>query len=367
MRKLVHLQGLRALAASAVVAGHAWAMLIDRGLAPTAQLPLTWMAGQIGVTVFFVISGLIMTRASAGAFGRAGAPGAFLLRRLIRIAPMYWLAIFVIAAVQWAHHAPPAPADLARSMLFIPYRAEGASAVRPVLGLGWTLNCEAIFYGLFALALFLPRRLGLGAVLAGLAGIVLLGGLIRPLVPYADPATGLAFATDPILLRFGAGVLLGCAELAGGAAPQRTPAPLLVSALVLTAFGAVFWRTGGAFPLSYAWQGALTLTATLCVWLCTAPSGGQGPVARLIERAGDASYSTYLFQTFGAQAALATGLLAPERLRPAWLLVLAAVGGANVLGWIVFTLVEKPLTRWLRARFELGQPDEWRTNARPSG
>ena len=359
--KLAHLQGLRALAASAVVAGHAWQMLIDRGLLPAAQTPLTWMAGQIGVTVFFVISGLIMTRSGASSFGRPDAPGSFLLKRAIRIAPMYWLATLAIAAVQGAHGAPPAALDLVRSFLFIPYRAEGAVAVRPVLGLGWTLNCEAVFYLVFAGGLVLPKRLGLAAVLGGLVGVVALGALARPLAPYADPTTPAAFITDPILLRFGAGVLLGWAELSGAAPPRRTPAPLLLAVAVLTALGLAFWRAGATFPLGYGWQAALTAGAALAVWLCTSPGATAGWIGHVLERAGDASYSTYLFQTFGAQAALGLALLAPHAVRPPWLLIGLAVLGANLLGWIVFTAVEKPLTERLRKLFDLTRPEEWRS------
>lgn len=365
MQRLIHLQGLRAVAASAVVAGHAWAMLIDKGLLPRDQTPLTWMAGQIGVTVFFVISGLIMTRSSAQDFASPRAPAAFILRRLIRIAPLYVLATLIVAAVQAAHHAAPAPFDLLRSLLFIPYRAEGGPAVRPVLGLGWTLNCEAIFYLVFAAGLMLPRRLGLAAVIAGLAGVVAMGALVRPLAPYADPATGLAFATDPILLRFGAGVLLGWATSDAGGPGRWAFAPLLLAMAVLAAFGGAFWRAGDGFPLTYAWQIALTGACALAVWLCASPTGPAGWVGRVLDRAGDASYSTYLFQTFGAQAALAIGLAAPAAMRPPWLLIALAVLAANLLGWAVFTVIEKPLTRRLRALAGQDQPKEWRARRRP--
>lgn len=358
MRKLGHLQALRALAASAVVAGHVWSGLIERGLAAEDGLRLTWMTGQIGVTLFFVLSGFILARASAEDFGRPGAPGApgaFLLRRVIRIAPMYAL-VTLIAVGQHALRGAPAPlADVVRSLLFIPYRAEGAEAVRPLVGHGLTLNYEMAFYALFALALALPRRLGAAAVLAGLAATVALGALLRPLLPYADPRTGLEAATDPILLRFGAGVLLASLRLH----PPRVAArwPLLLATAAMAGLLIAFAALGARFPLSWGWQAAVTAAAALAVWLCAhAETGRPTRLARLLQRAGDASYSTYLFQSFGIRLGLIGLTLLPTGLRGGWLPVAAGVAGANLLGWAIFRWVERPLTDRLRA---------WADRARP--
>ena len=86
------LQVLRAVAALTVVFGHAQhdalVSAMRAGQAFTRNHALPWGAG---VDLFFVISGFIMVHASERLFGREGAARAFMLRRLIRIVPLYWL------------------------------------------------------------------------------------------------------------------------------------------------------------------------------------------------------------------------------------------------------------------------------------
>ena len=73
---IYNLQLLRALAALAVVYFH---------VTSEAGLGLPVNIGAHGVDVFFVISGFII------AYIGARSPDGFLLRRLIRIVPFYWL------------------------------------------------------------------------------------------------------------------------------------------------------------------------------------------------------------------------------------------------------------------------------------
>nr|MBA3812498.1 acyltransferase [Caulobacteraceae bacterium] len=85
MKRLASIQYLRGLAALAVVGYHAgqWR---EGG----------FEVGRAGVDVFFVISGVIIWRVTAG---RDVPPLAFLWRRLTRVAPLYWLLTLAVAAV----------------------------------------------------------------------------------------------------------------------------------------------------------------------------------------------------------------------------------------------------------------------------
>src|SRR5690349_10997415 len=91
---LNNVQALRALAAMLVVLGHL------QPLFETVHPALAWVGlGRCGVDLFFVISGFIMVHTT-----RAGdtSPGAFAIRRLVRILPLYWavtLAVFAVALV----------------------------------------------------------------------------------------------------------------------------------------------------------------------------------------------------------------------------------------------------------------------------
>src|SRR5580658_5421280 len=145
---LLSIQALRALAATAVVAYHA----------------LQWGSGgfdvgRAGVDVFFVISGFIMWRVTSG---RDVTPGAFLWRRVTRVAPLYWLTTLAVlaAALVWPGFLPevrPGWRHLALSLAFIPH-LDPRGLPFPTLPPGWTLDYEALFYLTFAAALAGPRR-----------------------------------------------------------------------------------------------------------------------------------------------------------------------------------------------------------------
>src|SRR5688572_9349206 len=135
--------------------------------------------GAAGVDLFFVISGFVMVYSSESLFGRREGPLRFLLRRLARIAPLYWAVTIAIILYIYAAHGSKlfeiySPASLIASFLFYPYpRLDGLAF--PVHLLGWTLNYEMFFYAVFAAAIVLPRRAAVVAVCAALVALVVTG------------------------------------------------------------------------------------------------------------------------------------------------------------------------------------------------
>lgn|GEM_PF-5837356 len=93
------------------------------------------------------------------------------------------------------------------SYLFIPYARESDGLIRPVLGLGWSLQYYLLFYFLF----------GIGLLLSRVKGIVLASGLLVALCIAANlllnesgiSSTFIRFVSHPIILEFAAGVLIG--------------------------------------------------------------------------------------------------------------------------------------------------------------
>lgn len=106
--------------------------------------------GACGVHLFFVISGFVMG-IQRNEPGRVGAV-TFLKKRVIRIVPMYWIGTFVMA---WILKIPVAGnlTTWAKSLLFFPDYGGF-----PILGVGWTLNYEAVFYVAFAVVMIWARR-----------------------------------------------------------------------------------------------------------------------------------------------------------------------------------------------------------------
>ncbi|MBK9383291.1 MAG: acyltransferase [Planctomycetes bacterium] len=168
------LDGLRGVAVLLVLFGHAPLLLATRG----SDAGGFWQAsrgGWIGVDLFFVLSGFLITRILIGARGSEGAFRNFWLRRALRIFPLAYAYLALLAALAWL--APgfatlrdlPAFAWAASYLTNLHIALEGWT--QPQLALLWSLAVEEHFYLLWPLAaLALPRRalgLLLVAVLVG--------------------------------------------------------------------------------------------------------------------------------------------------------------------------------------------------------
>lgn len=110
-RRLEHLDGLRALAALAVLMHHAWAMIFppQAGVFPTGALALTYPAkfGPYGVTVFIILAGYSLSLAVSQRAGHLPSGAwSFIKRRAKRILPPYYaaIALTLILSVFWLNH-----------------------------------------------------------------------------------------------------------------------------------------------------------------------------------------------------------------------------------------------------------------------
>src|SRR5271165_2363031 len=96
------IQILRALAATLVVVGHSIhdsSFVAERTGRTAIDFP--YFDWGFGVDIFFVISGFIMIYTTSELFGQPGAASTFFKRRLVRIAPLYWLLTtgFIVIAL----------------------------------------------------------------------------------------------------------------------------------------------------------------------------------------------------------------------------------------------------------------------------
>jgi peptidoglycan/LPS O-acetylase OafA/YrhL len=207
-KKLLSIQILRFYAAGIVVLAH----LGDRleGFAERYHVPVDFIeiTGAFGVDIFFVISGFIMGYIALDRFGRAGAPVAFLLDRATRIVPLYWVATLLMVVLNELANRLGDPAkvqpqhlsQIIMSLSFFPF-PDARGEHRPVLGQGWSLDYEMLFYLLFAFCLVCRRRLG-----------ILLLALLFCILGALHMVANLPFAaqvwTDPIIFEFLFGFLL---------------------------------------------------------------------------------------------------------------------------------------------------------------
>lgn len=324
-RDLRSIQYLRALAALSVVVYHA---------SQWASAPVDIFSA--GVDVFFVISGFIMWRTTAPetSSGQTG-PGRFLAKRAIRIVPLYWLitlglTLAALAAPDRFSDQDPQPGHVLLSLAFIQHLNPKGEPF-PLLQLGWTLNYEAFFYLLFAIALALPPAWRLRFLVFTLVSGAF-GGLMYP------PAYVLLL--NPMLLEFLSGVLLA-AGLGKGPGPGRSLGWLMLG------FGAAIFA---ALTLSHsawdAWRPFLWGPPALLVVAGAACIEIDGGVRRLppLGLMGEASYSTYLTHplTLGAFA-MTVRVDTPLKFAAALLL-------AQLAGIVCWRLVERPMTLALKRR-----------------
>ena len=332
-RTFYSIQALRGLAASLVVIAHIFEHP-SRGN-PNALL----LTGRFGVEIFFVISGFVMTHvAGAGLFN----PGAFAIRRVLRIVPLYWTCSILVFAV--ALLAPAAfkttTADfkhLMLSLFFIPDPdPQAPTDWRPLFKLGWTLNYEMFFYGALLLLFWCKSSLQRSAILT-----VALGALVALSFAIAGKESILAFYANIALVPFLVGVWM--AEFSS--AFDRVPRWGIVALAVASALG-VAWLYQVPFAELRALGGHLimTLAATLLVatgLACERKFSGRG----FLQLVGDCSYSLYLTHMFvvGAAWAAIEHFHVPKALH--WGLTPFIAAAALALAYGSYRTIEMPFNR----------------------
>jgi len=335
------LQVLRALAASIVLAGHIQhetTILSESGFGGGFSfLPIN---GLIGVDIFFVISGFVIIYASRNLFGQKGAFGFFMLRRIVRIIPVYWfyttlLALVIVFMSDAVDTARLELWHLVQSYLFIPHIRPLGDAVRPLLSLGWSLNYEMYFYLLVAILLFLPPR----KMITALSLIMISSVVIGAFIP--ETWVMLQFWFAPVVLEFLGGALLGYAYISG----KRLPGVFL---WLLSALGGVILLGLMAIEASYSdfWPRIAVFVAAMALvsGVTLAKGAGQLRPPKSLVLLGDSSYSLYLSHPFGIAAMKLLWVnIAFVKDVNLWLYVALSTIVCLIGGVISYLIVEKPI------------------------
>lgn len=159
LKRFPAFDGLRAFAAIAVVGVHT---AFSSGFSKRSGFAIYTARLEIGVSVFFVISGFLLYRPFAAAHleGRA-APETlkFWVRRLFRIVPAYWLAVTIIVFVL---HDAVIPSGLRGALVHYSFlQIYFPSQIFFGVGPAWSLCTEMSFYlflPLYAMAMAFRRR-----------------------------------------------------------------------------------------------------------------------------------------------------------------------------------------------------------------
>ncbi|MBF9036871.1 acyltransferase family protein [Rhodobacterales bacterium HKCCE2091] len=327
------IDGLRAVAVVPVILFHAEVAAFSGGF--------------VGVDVFFVISGFLITSIivsdlDAGRFTLAG----FYERRARRILPALTVVTLATIPAAWVLMLPHQFEDFGKSVIAVALFASnfqmwweagyfgGAAELKPLLHT-WSLAVEEQYYLLFPPLMLLVWRRGRRMTMATLSALALaslvLCEVTRPAAPdaafFLAPFRAwelLAGALAALAARGAAAsgrdlpALAGCGMIALAVLgfDETTPAPGLVSGLpVLGTVLVLVWARRGTWA-------ARALSAGPLVWL------------------GLVSYSAYLWH----QPLFVFARLAHVGAPPAWVMAGLAVASIG-LAWLTWRFVEQPFRR----------------------
>lgn len=281
--------------------------------------------GANGVDIFFGISGFVMLYTQ---MRKRQTPLAFFRSRVIRIVPIYWAVTFFIVALYLA--SPSAfremvvtPAKVFFSLTFTSFVLDGSL---PIVHVGWTLEWEMFFYLAIAMGLFFRSWW----LLAAFVVVVLVAAAVT--------------TRNWIVLEFLLGMGVACihrhniySKNVGFAVLWLGIALLALSLLPairhLGVDRAIVWGIPAFF---------MVLGAVLSNQFKN----------RALSYLGNASYSIYLVQIL----AIPVFYKFSTRLLPDWngdALALLCLIWCAATGCLVYSLVEKPMTVWLKHRVQI--------------
>lgn len=161
IKTIYSLQALRYIAAILIVGYHAEESIKDR---ISLDMMNFFSFGDIGVDIFFVISGFIIAFATSKSYVTSPKKQAqdFIVRRFIRIVPIYWFyttlkIIMVLALPTLALRTQFDEYHIFTSYFFIPSMSPWG-LMQPILPVGWTLHFEMLFYLIFTIAILVNQN-----------------------------------------------------------------------------------------------------------------------------------------------------------------------------------------------------------------
>lgn len=332
--KLNSLQALRGIAAIMIIFEHVSFL----------------RCGIFGVDIFFVLSGFMIVLSTEKGMDF------FLIKRLIRIVPFYWLVtILTFLAIKVAPGAFASTQggikELLLSMFFIPFDmntgsvfsvAQGIPVMQPLMRIGWTLNLEMLFYVVFYLSAKISYR---ARVLIASTILLVLVALSRFIDSYVMIIWGNAQLIEFI---FGMLLYLCCKRLKEKELPKALSILAGVVLCLTCIVMALLERNGmglGLFRiLSFGLPAALVI---LCAYLYE--KNLKTPAALVFI--GDISFSIYYVHYYIIQAFNRLIFTENASRIANWLTLAVAIIITLIVSYIAYLLIEKKLTGVLRKVF----------------
>jgi peptidoglycan/LPS O-acetylase OafA/YrhL len=330
---------VRAIAVLLVMLSH-WANNIGFWYGVTVP-PKLFAAGDVGVDMFFALSGFLIGRILLDVIARGPSwrsLGIFLLRRWMRTLPLYWAWLAVLVLV-WP---PKEGHHVVRRMAVLMQNFAWPMPPRFFFAVSWSLTIEEWFYlgfgtALVGLAILSGRRAAVWVTLGAFIGVPL---ALRMVVPaYQDWSNGLWHADVFRLDSVAIGVVLAQFWRPGGLL-FRHALPLLVIGvgLIIGTWADLLlpWRLVPAL-----FDDTLVLGAVLCLPAAMRLPDTSSWAGWVVRRISAHSYALYIMH-LTILVDLAQGLYLHQQIsRPA--AVIIAVGLPFLLAWLSYRCFESPI------------------------
>jgi peptidoglycan/LPS O-acetylase OafA/YrhL len=363
-QELPNLNALRGIAALSVFFFHQITLFTRPG--PLAENPVYEVLDMVlnkgfqGVSFFFVLSGFLIVWLACREFDRSGSfhSGKFVMRRILRIWPVYFITVLVLFLVIPPLIQEEVPYSPGRFSLFLANFDEilsGADSNLNMYTVLWSVSVEEQFYVAFAL-LMLIAPLRKPGNLAVLLSLVVIGSQVFRFANAGDARVNY-YHTLAVMSDLAVGGLLAIAYFRKHGLVAwigRLPDSLALAVLAAGSFWVIAQHTilpVSLYPLdrlltSFFWAFVIAHQVTR--------TGGWLQAGRIpgLTYAGKVSYGFYMYHVLVlwlVGETVVTGI-SGQQLGALVGNTLIALGGTLALSTVSFELMEKPVLR-LRSRF----------------
>lgn len=313
-KRISNIHSLRGFAALLVVLFHVNLNTIKNGFSEST-LHNIFSIGNSGVDIFFVISGFVMIISN---WEKRISNLRFLTDRIKRIWPLYFVltSLYYSLAVMLPSLFPNIKINLNWYLSSITFTSAISNYRAPILGQGWSLEYEMLFYLMFSITLFCRGNL---------KKIILLFGLVL---------LGVILGISTLFFEFAFGML------AGYLFRQKRVGNLQGLLIAILGFLLIFLSSLSLFlgidrTLIYGIPSFMIIFGLSCT---------KQVDSRIMKKLGDSSYSLYLSQFFIIPFIFKFSGVIQGLVSNSTILVIMVSGATLVFGHVVYLLVEKPLT-----------------------